>query len=115
LLVAAASMALEAAGLLSSEAVREPDTHSIRRIGRMTVTTSNALTTVAARMPERWSTSEIDLYEQDLAQHFGTAEAIAVASDQSGRWSLHSRFDSARFPGCGARPGRLAVTLRPRR
>lgn len=52
----------------------------------MTITLPDALTSVSARMPDPWATGQVDLYERELAQHFGTAEAIAVAS---GTAALH--------------------------
>jgi perosamine synthetase len=52
----------------------------------VTVTLHDALTSVSARMPDPWATGQVDLYERELAQHFGTAEAIAVAS---GTAALH--------------------------
>lgn len=52
----------------------------------MTPTLSDVLSSIAAGMPDPWATSQVDLYESELAQHFGTAEAIAVAS---GTAALH--------------------------
>ncbi|MEC3978912.1 hypothetical protein [Amycolatopsis sp. H20-H5] len=46
----------------------------------MTITLPDALTSVSAQMPDPWATGQVDLYERELSQHFGTAEAIAVAS-----------------------------------
>lgn len=52
----------------------------------MTPTLSEVLATVASAMPDPWSTNHVDLYEQDLSQHFDVAEAVAVSS---GTAALH--------------------------
>jgi perosamine synthetase len=52
----------------------------------MTITLPDALAAVSIRMPDPWSTNQVELYERELAQHFGTAEAVAVAS---GTAALH--------------------------
>lgn len=52
----------------------------------MTTSLPEALAAISTRMPDPWSTDQVELYEGELAQHFGTAEAIAVAS---GTAALH--------------------------
>ena len=52
----------------------------------MTTTLRDALSSITTRMPDPWATGQVDLYERELAQHFGTAEAIAVAN---GTAALH--------------------------